>query len=153
MDLVIKETLEKLLEVLGVSFTGVKVKKEAEKAYYVEIETESSSLLIGWHGETIAAVQHILKCLLWKEGMESALQVILDVDGYKKRQEESVIRLAERKAEIAIETQKEINLPPMNPYFRRKIHTHLAKSDKFKNAVITESTGEGHERQIKIIPK
>src|SRR3989338_6981536 len=153
MDLVIKETLEKLLEVLGMSFSGVKVTKESDHAYYAEIQTEHSSLLIGWHGETIAAVQHILKCFLWEEGLESKTQVIVDVDGYKKRQEESVLRLAERKAELALETGKEIKLPPMNPYFRRKIHMFLANSPKFKDSITTESVGDGMDRQIKIIPK
>ena len=153
MELLIKETLEKLLDILGVSYTGVKITKEAENAYYSEIETENSSLLIGWHGENIAAIQHVLKCLLWKQGVESNVQIIVDVDGYKKRQEDSVIRLAERKAEVAIANQKEITLPPMNAYFRRKVHLHLADNDKFKDTVMTESIGEGERRQIKIIPK
>lgn len=153
MELLIKETLEKLLDILGISYTGVKISQEQEKAFYCEIDTENSSLLIGWHGETIAAVQHMLKCLLWKQGVESDIQVIVDADGYKKRQEESVIRLAERKAEVAVENQKEIKLPPMNPYLRRKVHLFLANSDKFKGAITTESVGSGESRQIKIIPK
>ena len=153
MELLIKETLEKFLEILGVSYTGVTINKESEKTYYAKIETESSSLLIGWHGETIAAIQHILKCLLWKQGIPSETQVVVDVDGYKKRQEESVIKLAERKAEYAIETQKEVRLPPMNPYFRRKVHLHLAESDKYKDAVTTESVGTEPDRAVKIIPK
>jgi spoIIIJ-associated protein len=153
MELLIKETLEKLLDVLGISYTGVKINKESKTTYYAQIETESSSLLIGWHGETIAAIQHILKCLLWKQGISSETQVIVDVDGYKKRQEESVIKLAERKAEYAIETQKEVKLPPMNPYFRRKVHMHLAESDKYKNEVTTESVGAEPDRAVKIIPK
>jgi spoIIIJ-associated protein len=153
MELVIKETLEKLLDVLGVSYTGVKIVKEGKNIFYAQIETENSSLLIGWHGETIAAIQHILKCLLWKQGTMTDTQVIVDVDGYKKRQEESVIRLAERKAEYAIDNQKEIKLPPMNPYFRRKVHMHLANSDKFKDSIITESVGTEPDRSIKIIPK
>jgi len=153
MELLIKETLEKLLDVMKVSHSGVTIEKEGKDNYYAQIQTAQSSLLIGWHGETIAALQHILKCLLWKQGVESATQVIVDVDGYKKRQEESIIRLAERKAEHAIETQKEVILPPMNPYFRRKIHLHLSTSPKYKNAVITESVGENQDRAIKIIPK
>lgn len=153
MELVIKETLEKILEVMKVTFSGVTVQKEGDKNYYVSIDTPNSSLLIGWHGETIAALQHMLKCVLWKEKVGSDLQVIVDVDGYKKRQEESVIRLAERKAEYALESQKEVTLPPMNPYFRRKVHLHLANSDKFKDRIFTESTGEGQDRAIKIIPK
>lgn len=151
MELVIKETLEKILEVMKVSFSGVKVTKEKDNSFYVAIETSSSNLLIGWHGETIAALQHMLKCILWKQKIGTDMQVILDVDGYKKRQEESVIRLAERKAEYAIETQKEVVLPPMNPYFRRKVHLFLA--DKFKERITTESTGQDQDRAIKIIPQ
>jgi spoIIIJ-associated protein len=153
MELLIKETLEKLLDVMGISYTGIKITKDRGLVYYTEIQTPNSSLLIGWHGETIAAIQHILKCLLWKQGVESKTQIVLDVDGYKKRQEESVIRLAERKAEVAVSSQKEVILPPMNPYFRRQIHTHLAESAKFKDLVLTESVGEGVERQVKILPK
>lgn len=153
MELLIKETLEKLLDVIGVSYTGVKITKENKNAFYTEIETENSSLLIGWHGETVASLQHLLKCLLWKQGVESDVQIIVDVDGYKRRQEDNVVRLAERKAEMAISNQREIKLPPMNPYLRRKIHLHLAESDKFKDRITTESVGEGAQRQIRIIPK
>jgi len=153
MGLLIKETLENLLDVLKVSYTGVKVTEEDSSAFYVQIDTENSSLLIGWHGETIAAIQHLLKCLIWKQVTDKRVQIIIDVDGYKKRQEESVIKLAEKKAEYAIESQKTIILPPMNPYFRRKIHMHLANSEKYKDVVATESTGENQDRAIKIIPK
>jgi len=152
MELLIKETLEKLLGVMGIPFTGIKIAKEGDSAYYTEIETENSSLLIGWHGETIASLQHILKCLVWKQGVESGIQIILDVDHYKKRQEESVIRLAERKAELALADQKEVRLPPMNPYFRRKVHTFLANHKAYKGKVTTESIGDGEDRAVKIIP-
>jgi len=150
MELVIKETLEKILEVMKVPFSGVSVTKEGDNSFYVSIDTSSSNLLIGWHGETIAALQHMLKCILWKQKAGGDAQIVVDVDGYKKRQEESVIKLAERKAEYAMESQKEIKLPPMNAYFRRKVHLFLA--DKFKNKITTESTGADKDRAIKIIP-
>ena len=153
MELLIKETLEKLLDIIGISYVGVKISKEGDNVYYTEIETDNSSLLIGWHGENIAALLHILKCLLWKQGIESKTQVIVDVDGYKKRQEDSVIRLAERKAEYASNNQKPVTLPPMNPYLRRKVHLHLAASDKFKDLVTTDSIGDGSQRQVRIMPK
>jgi len=152
MELLIKETLEKLLGVMGIPFTGIKITKEGDSAYYTEIETENSSLLIGWHGETIGALQHLLKCLVWKQGVESKTQIILDVDHYKRRQEESVVHLAERKAELALANHKEVRLPPMNPYFRRKVHTFLAEHKLYKGKVTTESFGEGEDRQVRIIP-
>ena len=153
MELLIKETLEKLLDIMGVTYTGVKIEKESDRAYYCEIDTEKSSLLIGWHGETIAAIQHVLKCLLWKQGIEAKTQIIVDVDGYKKRQEESVIRLADRKAIIAMSDHKEMRLPPMNAYLRRKVHLHLVNDEQFKDKITTESHGEGQDRHIRIIPK
>lgn len=153
MELVIKETLEKILEVMQMPFSGVTVKKEGDNSYYVAIDTSSSNLLIGWHGETIAALQHMLKCILWKRKIGSDTQIILDVDGYKKRQEESVVRLAERKAEYALENGIEVKLPSMNAYLRRKVHVFLAASTKFKDKILTESMGEGEDRAIKIIPK
>ncbi len=154
MDLVIKEALEKLLNTLGIPFTAVKVSKESDKGFYCDIKTPNTSLLIGWHGETIMALQHILKCLLWKEGVESTeVQVVLDVDNYRKKQEENVLSMAERKAAMALESGHEVRLPPMNPYFRRKVHLFLAESEKFKDKITTESIGEGPQRQIRIIPK
>jgi glutathione synthase/RimK-type ligase-like ATP-grasp enzyme len=41
MELLIKETLEKLLNIIGISYTGIKIKKEKENVYYTEIETET----------------------------------------------------------------------------------------------------------------
>lgn len=153
MKLLIKETLEKLLKVMGVNFTGIKIEKETDEAYYAQVETPESSLLIGWHGETITALQHILRCLLWKQGVDSKAQVVVDVDGYKKRQSESVIRLAKKKAEHALENNKTITLPPMNGYFRRIVHLFLANNEHFKERIYTESVGSGHDRAVKIIPK
>ena len=153
MELVIKETLEKLLEVMGIEFSGVRVEKENDHTFYVSIETANSNLLIGWHGETISAIQHVLKCLLWKQKLDIKSQVVVDVDGYKRRQEETVLRLAERKAEYAVESRREVVLPPMSPYFRRKVHLHLANSEKFKDVVETTSVGEGPNRAVKIMPK
>jgi len=153
MELLIKETLERLLEVMGVAFTGVKIEKEADNAYYAQVETPESNLLIGWHGETITALQHILRCLLWKQGVDSKAQIVVDVDGYKKRQSESVIRLAKKKAEYALENLREITLPPMNGYFRRTVHLFLANDEHFKDKLVTESVGSGSDRAVKIIPK
>jgi len=152
MELIIKETIENLLNVLGIDYTRVVVNEEQEDVYYAQIETDHSSILIGWHGETISALQHVLKCLIWKQKLDPKAQVVLDVDNYKKRQEESVIRLATKKAEYAIDERKEIVLPPMNPYFRRKVHLFLANSDQFKEKVTTESTGSEPTRSVKILP-
>ena len=72
--------------------------------------------------------------------------MILDVDGYRKRQEESVKTLAEKKVELARQTKQDQLLPPMSSYFRRIVHLFLA-SGEFPD-VTTESMGEGDNRQV-----
>jgi spoIIIJ-associated protein len=72
----------------------------------------------------------------------------LDVDSYRKRQEESVLALAMRKVEVARKTYQDQVLPPMSPYFRRVIHMALAKPEY--QDIITESIGEGDHRSVTI---
>ena len=74
--------------------------------------------------------------------------IVVDVDNYRKRQEDNVINLAERKVDMARKTTKMQVLPPMSPYFRRVVHLHLTK-DQFDD-VKTESIGDGDHRQVTI---
>lgn len=152
MELLIKETLEKLMQVMNLEYTDIQVNLEKENFYSVDIKTPVSNLIIGRYGENLTALQHLLKILLFQQGVDTKNHFMLDVDGYKKRREESFIRLAEKKATMAISVRRSVTLPPMNPYLRRKIHLHLADHELFKNKLRTNSVGEGMERKIKITP-
>lgn len=148
-----KQIAEDLLTKMEFPFTAVAVTIEGNNIIRVNIDTEETSMLIGWHGETINAFQHILKSLLWsKMEIEKSFFLIVDTDGYKKRQEESVIDLAEQRAKALSETTKVVALPPMSPYFRRIIHLYFANNPDFSH-VTTVSEGEGDMRQIKMIYK
>lgn len=148
----IEEILENLLIKLGVEFSKITVEKKEDKTYAVNIESEEASILIGHHGETIKSLQHILKVLCWsnlKIGEE--FNVIVDIGNYRKKQEESVVNLAERKVEFVRKTNRAQSLPPMSPYFRRVIHMHLMQPGY--EDVETYSSGEGEMRHIIIKPK
>jgi spoIIIJ-associated protein len=145
----IKETLRKILEdiliKIEVPYSDVEVTTTDSQTYKVNIKTDDPSVLIGFHGETILALQHLLKVLSWKV-IEENFFIFVDVGDYRKRQEVNVLKLAERKVQIAKKTGKDQILPPMSPYFRRVIHLHLTQSD-FSD-VKTESVGEGDHRQV-----
>lgn len=149
MEDFIQETLASILKNLGVAFRKFKVSHEAQPSgatvYRIDIDSDEAATLIGYHGETIHALQHVLKTLVWKKTNENVF-VILDVDSYRKRQEESVLALAMRKVEAARKTLEEQMLPPMSPYFRRIIHLALAKPE-FSD-IVTESMGEGDQRAV-----
>ncbi|MBI2117978.1 hypothetical protein HYT95_03700, partial [Candidatus Peregrinibacteria bacterium] len=73
--------------------------------------------------------------------------LVLDVDGYRKAQEDNVRRIAEQKADFVRRTGNRIALAPMSPYFRRIVHLHVANSPILQD-LTTFSHGEGEYRQI-----
>lgn len=153
IESVLKDTLEDILIKMETPFDNVNIEQEKQNdvdLYRINIETEDPSMLIGFHGETIHALQHLLKVLSW-EKTKTEYNILVDVDNYRQRQEENVLTLARRKVDMVRKTRKTQILPPMSPYFRRVIHLFL-NSDEFKD-ITTESIGESDHRQVTIIYK
>lgn len=148
MDTQIQETVEELLNKLSTPFRRVRLEKK-DNIYKINIESEEPSLLIGHHGENIFALQNIVRVIMWNK-YPGDYNILVDIDNYRQRQEENVLKLAERKVETALKTGQTQSLPPMSSYFRRLIHLHLAK--KFED-IFTESVGEGDFRYLTIKPK
>lgn len=152
MEDMIQELLAEILKNLHIPFRKFKVHVDknhpsSQTLYRIDIDSDEAATLIGYHGETIYALQHILKTLVWKKTSENVF-IILDVDSYRKRQEESVVALAMRKVDSARKTLQDQMLPPMSPYFRRVVHMALAKPDY--EDIVTESIGEGDHRAVTI---
>jgi len=150
MENLIQETLEEILHRLSTPFRKIRIEMKDNNTWRANIESEEPSLLIGHHGENIYALQNILKTIIIRK-QNGTFNLVLDVDDYRKKQEENVIKMAERKVEIVRKNGTIQSLPPMSPYFRRLIHLHLA-SDNFKD-IMTESVGEGEMRHLTIKPK
>jgi spoIIIJ-associated protein len=150
MDIIIRENLEEILQKLSTPFRKIRIEKIDNNTWRANIESEEPSLLIGHHGENIFALQNILRTIIFRKQTED-FNVVVDIDDYRKRQEENVIKLAERKVETVRQTGKKQSLPPMSPYFRRLIHVHLAQND-FSD-IETQSQGEGDYRYLTIKPK
>lgn len=145
----LKEITENLLNQLGISFSEIEVSESEKDLFHVNIKSENASLLIGHHGENIQALQHLIKVLAWeKSKTDNQFHVILDVDDYRKRQEDNVINMAQRKVDFLRRTKRPQSLPPMSPYFRRKVHLYLMGSG-FED-IETVSKGEGENRYIVI---
>ncbi len=140
-------TLESLLRALSIPFESIAVNEEGP-ILRVDVVCHQPSRLIGWHGETLNAVQHLLKSMLrtvWK--MEKAPFIVVDVDGYRLMQEEKVKKIAAAKADFVRRTGSRVSLPPMSPYFRRIVHTFVAGDPQLQD-ITTESVGEGDYRQV-----
>ena len=144
----IKEVLTGILNQLNLEFTNITIDESDEKIIRVDIDSPKASRLIGWHGETINSIQHMLKAIIrTQEKLERAPFIVLDVDGYHKAQEEKVCSIAQQKAELVRSKKTNVALPPMSPYFRRVVHLYIAGNEQMQD-LVTESIGEGDYRQI-----
>lgn len=150
MEEYISEILENSLLALGVvhSHIDIQVQKnlDNEDEYYCDIHTREASLLIGKQGNNIAALEHLIKIIINKR-FDKNINITLDADGYKKRQRENAIGVAEKFIDKLKSTKSAQSLPPMQPLYRRVVHMHIANTYP---EIQTESHGFGKFRHIKI---
>lgn len=150
---VAQATLAELLRRLGFSAeiqvrSGEPPADKKQAPLVLDIQTTDTEVLIGPSGETLAALQHILRLLVNRQ-VGYTTNLVVDVQGYKQRREQSLRRLAERMAMQAVKSGQTVYLEPMPPYERRIVH--LALRDR--EDVTTQSVGEGRRRRVTIIPR
>lgn len=123
----------------------VKVKQE-NKIIKVNIESKDAAYLIGKRGETLDSIQLLTGLALNKINKESDFRVLVDIENYRAKREESLIKYANKVAREVAKTKKTKKLDYMNPYERRIIHSAL-QNDKY---VITYSEGTDPYRKLVI---
>lgn len=129
---------------LDVSLVG----KLENNVLNISIKGSQMGILIGRRGETLDALQYLTNLAVNRKS-EKKVHVILDIEGYRKRREETLIRLARRLAEKVKKTGKKVMLEPMNPHERRIIHTAIQNNPD----VTTYSEGEDPYRKVVITLK
>lgn len=143
----IKKTTQELLEKLEVTAEVEVINKEGETPS-VNIITSEAGILIGFHGETLRALELVLTFLISKK-LGEFTRVSVDVGGYKKQKEEKLLELARGIKEQVISEGKEITIPNLTPQERRIVHIYF-QNDK---DILTQSQGEGGERLLVVKPK
>lgn len=123
----------------------VKVKQE-NKIIKVNIESKDAAYLIGKRGETLDSIQLLTGLALNKINKESDFRILVDIENYRSKREESLIKYANKVAREVAKTKKTKKLDYMNPYERRIIHSAL-QNDKY---VITYSEGTDPYRKLVI---
>ena len=119
---------------------------EGEEAIKINIEGDSTGILIGRRGETLDALQY-LTSLVVNRDREEYTRVSLDTENYRKKREETLIRLANRIAAKVAKTGRKVVMEPMNPYERRILHSALQGNPK------VETVSEGEEPYRRVIVK
>lgn len=112
----------------------------------VDIEGKDAACLIGRRGETLDSIQFLTGLALNKINKESHMRVLVDIENYRSKREESLIRYANKMAREVAKTKKTKKLDYMNPYERRIVHSAL-QNDKY---VTTYSEGTDPYRRLVI---
>ncbi|SHK53416.1 RNA-binding cell elongation regulator Jag/EloR [Desulforamulus aeronauticus] len=122
--------------------------KEQDQILLVTMEGADLGVLIGRRGETLDSLQYLINLSINKN-QEQRRKVVLDVEGYRQRREDTLQKLAQRLADKAKQRGRSVVLEPMNSQERRIIHTALQGRDD----IYTFSEGEEPFRKIIISPK
>lgn len=141
---------KKLLSLVDIEPTEIKASEEDDQQMVVEItvDEEESGLLIGYHGETLTALQYLVGQLVNK-GKDTWRRILININGYRDRRELQLREMAKNAAERALLSGDEIEMPYLTPAERRIIHLELSEKD----TVTTFSEGEGRNRRLIIAPK
>jgi spoIIIJ-associated protein len=141
----VRAILERVVDALEVE-ADVEVDEDPEQIVG-RVDGEDVGLLIGRRGQTIDAVQLLCYRAAFR-GLQDRKRVVVDAAGYRERRQEAIERQADRAAERALKTSKEIELEPMTPSERRVVHQHL----KDRAGVETFSEGDEPERCVIVAP-
>ena len=141
-------TLLKLMEIDAVVEIREKLLLEDEVIHvFLDIIGDGSGLLIGKHGATLDAFQHLVNKMTNRQ-FSGGCQINIDTENYRKKREESLIQLAIKMSEKAKRSRKPVYLVPLSAKDRKTIHMAL----KEKNGIQTRSTGVGPMKRVMIIP-
>jgi spoIIIJ-associated protein len=139
-----KDFVEKILKNSNID-AKLSVTQE-ENLIKVDIKGKDASSLIGRRGETLDSIQLLTGLALNKINKNSNMRVSVDIENYRAKREESLVRYAHKVAREVAKTKKTKKLDYMNPYERRIIHSAL-QNDKY---VSTYSEGNDPYRRLVI---
>ncbi len=141
----VKSYLKEVTDLMNINAEFETIKREN----YIKINmiSDNNAILIGKNGRTIESLQSLIRqSIQTKLGIK--INVILDANGYKERQQKNIERLAVKLAKEVRKTKVEVKMDSMNSYERRLVHNCLTDF----NGVTTISEGEEPNRCVVIKP-
>lgn len=138
----IQNYIEKLLKYLGFFENSIDFDISDHGTKIFKVKTNHSKELIGKDGETLKALNYLIKRFVEKNGEEG--HYLLDVNDYQNKKIERIKTIAYMMAERARFFKDSIELDPMNSFERHIIHDYIQTCEDLE----TESTGFGKNRKV-----
>jgi spoIIIJ-associated protein len=141
----VQELLERIASDSGVD-AEVHV-REDEEGVIGEFVGDDLGLLIGHHGQTIDAIQHVAYRIAFR-GAPARKRVVVDAAGYRERRAVALRAAADQAAETAVHDRRPVALEAMSALERKVVHEHL----KSRHDVETYSEGQEPDRRLVVAP-
>ena len=142
-----EDFLKKFFEKAGRDIKCESTWDEEGNSLIIAVSGENISDFIGKNGRVIDSLQYITSLAVNKKS-ENFVRILIDIDGYREKRRQDLIKLALDSAETVKGEGVSVSLDPMNPYERRIIHMALQTDPDIK----TESRGIEPERFLVIMP-
>jgi spoIIIJ-associated protein len=143
----VRELLGRIASAAGVE-ADVEVRRDGD-ALVAEFHGDGDELglLIGHHGQTIDALQHLAYRFAIQGSMDR-YPVVVDAAGYRERRAVALRATADQAAQTAISHRRAVPLEAMSPVERKVIHEHL----KDRHDIETYSEGQEPSRRLVVAP-
>ena len=137
--------LKAIIEGMGISEYSIE-REENDKDIVYNISCEEDyGILIGRRGETLDAIQYLVRLTAKKSGDEAdGARISVNVGNYREKRAENLRALAAKHAKTVLKYGRNVALEPMNPYERRIIHTAIQEIE----GVTSHSVGYDSDRKV-----
>lgn len=137
--------LKAIIEGMGITnYTVDREENDKDIIYNINCE-EDYGILIGRRGETLDAIQYLVRLTAKKSGDEAdGARISVNVGNYREKRAENLRALAAKHAKTVLKYGRNVALEPMNPYERRIIHTAIQEIE----GVTSHSVGYDSDRKV-----
>lgn len=139
-----RQVVDEILKKMKIDYQINKVESD-KSTVRINIIGNDMGLLIGRKGETLNSLQFIAGLIINRQ-REEKIRLVLDVEDYRKKREESLESLALRLSDKVKNTQKNVVMRPMSSQERRIVHTVLQEDPQ----IVTYSMGDEPNRKVVI---
>lgn len=146
----VEDILAGLMEKGGfeLSFEVRAEKSEDTEEVTVEIGGKDEELLTEKEGAFLDSLQLFIKRVLQHQLPDAKVNVSFDSNGFREEANRSLVELAEKLKERALEQGRSVYLRALPPKDRKIIHQYLANDERVRS----RSVGDGLYKKIKIYP-
>ncbi len=141
----VRELCERVADAFVLVDVDVRV-EEVDGEVRATFEGGDLACLIGHHGATLEAIQHLAYRAAFRGGNRG--RVVVDAGGYRERRAVALRAVADQAVTTAVRDRRPVPLDPMSASERRVVHEYL--KDRFD--VETYSEGQEPARRLVVAP-